>query len=72
MSRARQRENTRIKNREIRAGLRSKAREEQIDPFNFYGIHDPTPYKAVKNMIRRGGESADDFHDAVKAARATA
>ena len=31
MSRARQRENTRIKNREIRAGLRSKAGEEQID-----------------------------------------
>lgn len=71
MSRARQRENARIKNREIRAGLRSKAREEQIDPFNFYGIHDPTPYKAVKNMIRRG-ESAGDFHDAVKAAGATA
>jgi len=71
MSRARQRENTRIKNREIRAGLRSKSGEEQIDNFNIYGIHDPTPYKAVKNMIRRG-ESAGDFHDAAMTVGATA
>ena len=54
MSRAKQRENTRIKNREIRMGLRPASGEEPIDPFNKYGNHDPTPYKAVKNMIRRG------------------
>ena len=51
MSRAKQRENRRIKNREIRAGIR----EELLDKRNFYGIKDPTPYEAVKNMRRKEG-----------------
>ena len=54
MSRARQRENTRVKNREIKMGFRPASGEEPIDPFNKYGNQDFTPYKAVKNMIRKG------------------
>lgn len=25
-----------------------------LDKKNYYGLSDPTPYKAVKNMIKRG------------------
>ena len=31
-----------------------KRPEEELDRHNDYGLSDPTPYKAVKNMIRRG------------------
>lgn len=31
-----------------------KLPEEELDRHNDYGLSDPTPYKAVKNMIRRG------------------
>ena len=31
------------------------SKEEQIDLMNGYGIKDPTPYEAMKNMIRKEG-----------------
>ena len=49
MSRAKQRENRRIKDREVRAGIR----EQLLDTRDFCGIKDPTPYEAVKNIIRK-------------------
>ena len=53
MSRAKQRENRRVKDREIRSGTRKPTREEQIDLIDFCGIKDPTPFLAVKNIIRK-------------------
>ncbi len=29
------------------------AKEELIEARNFYGIRDPTPFQAVKDMVRR-------------------
>ena len=49
MSRAKQRENRRNKDREIREGIR----EEKLDLIDYCGIKDPTPYEAVKNIIRK-------------------
>ena len=49
MSRAKQRENRRIKDREVRAGIR----EQLLDTRDFCGIKDPTPYEAVKNIVRK-------------------
>jgi hypothetical protein len=49
MSRAKQRENRRIKDREVRAGIR----EQLLDTRDFCGLKDPTPYEAVKNIIRK-------------------
>lgn len=37
------------------------SKKEKLDLVDYCGIKDPTPYEAVKNMIRRG-ESAVDFH----------
>ena len=34
--------------------------EEKLDLYDYCGIKDPTPYEAVKNMIRRG-ESVIDY-----------
>lgn len=53
MSRAKQRENRRIKAWEIREGIRTPGREEKLDRVDYCGIRDPTPYEAVENMIRK-------------------
>ena len=45
-SRNRQRQERRIK-----AGR--ETREEKLDLYDYCGIKDPTPYQAVKNMIRK-------------------
>lgn len=42
--------------------------EEKLDLYDYCGIKDPTPYEAVKNMIRRG-ESARRCHYAQDAQR---
>ncbi len=49
-NRVRQRENRRHK-------------EDKIELRDFCGMKDPTPFEAVRNMIRRG-ESAADFRKA--------
>ena len=53
MSRAKQRENRRIKDREIRSGTWTPTQEEKLDLIDYCGIKDPTPYEAVKNIIRK-------------------
>ena len=53
MSRAKQRENRRVKDREIRSGTRTPTQEEKLDLIDYCGIKDPTPYEAVRNIIRR-------------------
>lgn len=55
----------------IKAKVRKVSQEEKLDLVDFCGIKDPTPYEAVKNMIRRG-ESVADYHNRVVAAMATA
>ena len=46
----------RKKQRELRkTGIR---KEEKLDLYDYCGIKDPTPYLAVKNMIRRGEPAA--------------
>lgn len=47
------------------------SQEEKLDLVDYCGIKDPTPYEAVRNMIRRG-ESVADYHSRVVAAMATA
>ena len=49
MSRAKQRENRRTKAYETKMGIR----EEKLDLVDYCGIKDPTPYLAVKNIIRK-------------------
>lgn len=53
MSRAKQRENRRVKDRETRSGTRTPTQEEKLDLIDYCGIKDPTPYEAVRNIIRR-------------------
>ena len=53
--------NTQREERRIKAGRQSK--EEKLDLIDYCGIKDPTPYEAVKNMIRKG-ESVADCHQA--------
>ena len=53
MSRTKQRENRRVKDREIRSGTRTPTQEEKLDLIDYCGIKDPTPYEAVKNIIRK-------------------
>lgn len=43
----------------IKAKVKKVSREEKLDLFDYCGIKDPTPFEAVRNMIRRG-ESASD------------
>ena len=50
MSRAKQRENRRAKAWEIK---QSGVCEEKLDLVDYCGVKDPTPYEAVKNMIRK-------------------
>ena len=53
MSRERQRENRRIKAFNKRIGFA----EENLDLVDSFGKKDPTPYQAVKNIIRREGRT---------------
>lgn len=48
----------------IKAKVTKVSREEKLDLFDYCGIKDPTPFEAVRNMIRRG-ESASD-HRSIK------
>ncbi len=48
----------------IKAKVTKVSREEKLDLFDYCGIKDPTPFEAVRNMIRRG-ESASD-HGSVR------
>lgn len=50
MSRERQRENRRLKAFQKKIGLS----EEKLDFVDSFGKKDPTPYQAVKNIIRKG------------------
>ena len=54
MSRAKQRANRRKKDQEIRMGLRPARKEEMLDIVDSFGIKDPTPYEAMKNMMKKG------------------
>ena len=38
------------------------SQEEKLDLVDYCGIKDPTPYEAVRNMIRRGESVADGLH----------
>lgn len=38
------------------------SKEERLDLIDYCGIKDPTPYEAVKNMIRRGESASDGKH----------
>ncbi len=42
----------RKKQRELKKAKVRK--EEKLDLIDYCGIKDPTPYEAVKNMVRRG------------------
>lgn len=44
----------------IKAKVEKVSREEMLDLYLYNRVTDPTPYEAVKNMIRRG-ESVADF-----------
>lgn len=65
MSREKQRANRRKKDREEKLAILNsfvkygivpveKQPEKLLDKKNYLGLDDPTPYQAVKNMIRRG------------------
>lgn len=58
MSRAKQRENRRIKAYETKLGIR----EEKLDLIDYCGIKDPTPYLAVKNIIRKERDNIRKSH----------
>ncbi len=55
----------------IKAKVAKVSKEEKLDLVDYCGIKDPTPYEAVRNMIRRG-ESAVDYRRGATAMRATA
>ena len=41
--------------KEERLNREAQAREEELlEKRNYYGLDDPTPYQAVKNLIREG------------------
>lgn len=46
----------------IKAKATKVSREEKLDLFDYCGIKDPTPFEAVRNMIRRGESAADGPH----------
>lgn len=58
MSRAKQRENRRVKAYEIKQGIRDESGEEKLELYDFCGIKDPTPYNAVNNIMRRSRSGA--------------
>ena len=43
----------------IKAKVVKVSLEEKLDLHDYCGIKDPTPYEAVKNMIRKGESVAD-------------
>lgn len=43
----------------IKAKVTKLCLEEKLDLHDYCGIKDPTPFEAVKNMIRRGESAAD-------------
>ena len=44
-----------MRNRKVQRELRRVVgKQDELDKKNYYGLSDPTPYKAVKNLIRRG------------------
>ncbi len=52
----------------IKAKIR---KEEKLDLRDYCGLKDPTPYEAVKNMIRRGESAAGYRSLNSRAGRAT-
>lgn len=54
-----------MRNRKKQQELIKVSKEEKLDLIDYCGIKDPTPYEAVKNMIRKG-ESVADYHRAIK------
>ena len=46
----------------IKAKVVKVSKEEKLDLVDYCGIKDPTPYEAVKNMIRRGESASDGRH----------
>ena len=46
----------------IKAKVVKVSKEEKLDLVDYCGIKDPTPYEAVKNMIRRGESAACGAH----------
>ena len=46
----------------IKAKIVKVSKEEKLDLIDYCGIKDPTPYEAVKNMIRRGESASDGRH----------
>lgn len=46
----------------IKAKVVKVSKEEKLDLYDYCGIKDPTPYEAVKNMIRRGESVSDGLH----------
>ena len=49
----------------IKAKVTKVSREEKLDLFDYCGIKDPTPFEAVKNMIRRGESASDHSIDSI-------
>lgn len=46
-----------MRNRKVQREMRrTVGREEKLDLHDYCGIKDPTPYEAVKNMIRKDKE----------------
>lgn len=46
-----------MRNRNVQREMRrTVGREEKLDLHDYCGIKDPTPYEAVKNMIRKDKE----------------
>ncbi len=58
----------------IKAKVVKVSMEEKLDMVDYCGIKDPTPYEAVRNMIRRGESAAHGMHrsSGVMAEKATA
>ena len=46
----------------IKAKVAKVSKEEKLDLYDYCGIKDPTPYEAVKAMIRRGESVSDGLH----------
>lgn len=43
----------------IKEKVAKVSKEEKLDLVDYCGIKDPTPYEAVRNMIRRGESAAE-------------
>lgn len=43
----------------IKAKVTKVSREEKLDLVDYCGIKDPTPFEAVRDMIRKGESAAD-------------